>query len=123
MQILSRLLMHTEETEEQLSLLASISIDLMTDVIGPLGYALTALPAGNSHPGKTAGPSFRFTRDGTAAPHQSSAWTLFTERMNELSAYCGILEFREPRFLPWPGSSRLSPVTPNGCLTPPSLSA
>ncbi len=94
MQILSRLLMHTEETEKQLALLASISIDLMTDVIGPLGYALTAMPAGGSHPGKNAGPSFRFTRDGTAAPHQTSAWALFVERMNEMSSYCGILEIQ-----------------------------
>ena len=94
MQILSRLLMHTEETDEQLSLLASVSIDLMTDVIGPLGEALTALPAGGSHPGMTAGPSFRFTRDGTAAPHQTSAWALFVERMNEMSAYCGMLEIQ-----------------------------
>jgi hypothetical protein len=38
-----------------------------------------------------AGPSFRFTRGGTSAPHQTSAWKLFVERMNEMSAYCGIL--------------------------------
>jgi hypothetical protein len=52
------------------------------DVIGPLGEALTLLPVG---------PSFRFTRGGTAAPHQTSAWKLFVERMNEMSAYCVIL--------------------------------
>jgi len=94
MQIISRLLMHTEETEKQLALLASVSIDLMTDVIGPLGEALTSLPAGNAHPGMTAGPSFRFTRDGAAAPHRVSAWALFVERLNEMSAYCGILEIQ-----------------------------
>lgn len=94
MQVLSRLLMHTEESESQMTLLASISIDMMTDVIGPLGEALTLLPAGKANPGMTAGPSFRFTRDGTAAPHQVSAWTLFVERLNEMSAYCGILEIQ-----------------------------
>ena len=88
--------MHTEETESQLNLLSSISIDLMTDVIGPLGGALTALPAGDAHPGMTAGPSFRFTRDGTAAPHQVSAWALFVERLNEMAAYCGVLEIEGP---------------------------
>ena len=48
-------------------------------------------PAGQSNPGINAGPSFRFTRGGTADPHQTSAWKLFVERMNEMSAYCGIL--------------------------------
>ncbi len=96
MQILSRLLMHTEETESQLKLLSSISMELMTDVIGPLGGVLTSLPAGDAHPGMTAGPSFRFTRDGTAAPHQVSAWALFVERLNEMAAYCGVLEVDGP---------------------------
>ena len=94
MQVLSRLLMHNQESEEQLATLASVSIDMMTDVIGPLGEALTLLLAGKSNAGMTAGASFRFTRDGTAAPHQVSAWTLFIERLNEMSAYCGILEIQ-----------------------------
>ena len=94
MQIISRFMMHTEESEAQIALLASISIDLMTDVIGPLGEVLTLLPAGESNPGMNAGPSFRFTRDGTAAPHQISAWKLFVERMDDMSAYCGILEMQ-----------------------------
>jgi len=94
MQVLSRLLMHTEESESQMTLLASISIDMMTDVIGPLGEALTLLPAGKANPGMTAGASFRFTRDGTAAPHLVSAWALFIERLKEMSAYCGILEIQ-----------------------------
>ena len=61
------------------------------DVIGPLGEVLTLLPVGPSNPGMNAGPSFRFTRGGTAALHQTSAWKLFVERMNEMSAYCVIL--------------------------------
>ena len=69
--------MHTQESEAQLATLASVSIDMMSDVIGPLGEALTLLPAGKSNPGMTAGASFRFTRHGTAARHQVSAWTLF----------------------------------------------
>lgn len=48
-------------------------------------------PAGQSNPGMNAGPSFRFTRSGTAAPHQTPGWKLFVERMNEMSAYFGIL--------------------------------
>ena len=42
----------------------------------------------------TAGSNFRFTRNGTTAPHQTSAWALFVERMNKMSAYCGVLEIQ-----------------------------
>ncbi len=44
MQILSRLMMHTKETEAQLALQASVSMDLMMDVIGSLGAASAPLP-------------------------------------------------------------------------------
>ena len=92
MQIMGRLLLHTEETEEQLTLLSDISAGLMMDVIGPLGVALTTLPAGASHPGLTAGPSFRMSRGVPTLPHQSAAWALLLERLKELSAYSGILQ-------------------------------
>ena len=94
MQLMGRLLMSTGETETQLTVLSDVSVAMMMDVIGPLGEALTALPAGEAHPGQTAGPSFRFSRDGTVPPHQSSAWALFAERLNEMSAYCGILQLQ-----------------------------
>ena len=64
----------------------------MADVIGPLGEVLTTLPAGASHPGQTAGPSFRFSRDINSPPHQAAAWALFSERLKELSAYSGFLQ-------------------------------
>ena len=92
MQMLGRLLVHTEESEAQLIQLSDVAVALMADVIGPLGEALTALPAGNSHPGLTAGPSFRFSRDINAPPHQAAAWALFRERLKELSAYSGFLQ-------------------------------
>jgi hypothetical protein len=57
-----------------------------------LGRALTKLPAGPSHPGKMAGPSFRFSRDFNTLPHQAAAWAFFVERLKELSAYCGFLQ-------------------------------
>ena len=61
-------------------------------VLGPLGEALTTLPAGPSHPGLTAGPSFRFSREINTPPHRDAAWTLFIERLKELSAYSGFLQ-------------------------------
>ena len=92
MQMLGRVLLHTEESEEQLTLLSDITVDLMIDVLGPLGTTLTTMPAGASHPGLTAGPSFRLSRDVHSLPHQAAAWALFTERLRELSAYCGFLQ-------------------------------
>ena len=95
MQMLGRLLQHTEESEGQLTLLADVVVGLMMDVIGPLGDALTLLPAGTSHPGKTAGPSFRFSRDVHTLPHQAAAWAVFIERLEDLSAYRGFLETKD----------------------------
>ncbi len=92
MQMLGRLLLHTGESEVQLTRLSDITVGLMMDVIGPLGEALTRLPAGASHPGRTAGPSFRFSRDTNTPPHRAAAWALFTERLREMSAYCGVLQ-------------------------------
>ena len=92
MQMLGRLLLHTGESEGQLTRLSDITVGLMMDVIGPLGEVLTRLPAGASHPGRTAGPSFRFSRDTNTPPHQAAAWTTFTERLREMSAYCGVLQ-------------------------------
>ena len=94
MQMLGRLLLHSGESEAQLTRLSDITVGLMIDVIGPLGDALTTLPAGSSHPGLTAGPSFRLTRDVNTPPHQTAAWALFIERLKELSAYCGFLQIR-----------------------------
>ena len=92
MQMFGRVLLHTEESEEQLTLLSDITVGLMIDVLGPLGTTLTTMPAGASHPGMTAGPSFRLSRDVHTLPHQAAAWALFTERLRELSAYCGFLQ-------------------------------
>lgn len=94
MQMLGRLLLHTGESEGQLTRLADVTVGLMMDVIGPLGDALTTLPAGPSHPGLTVGPSFRLSRDAITPPHQAAAWALFIERLREMSAYCGFLEAR-----------------------------
>jgi len=92
MQMLGRLFAHGEESEGELTQLSDIIEGLMVDVIGPLGEALTRLPAGPSHSGLTAGPSFRFSRNVNAPPHRDAARALFVERFKELSAYCGFLQ-------------------------------
>ena len=91
-QVLGRLFAHGEESEDELAQLSDVTEGLMVDVIGPLGDALTRLPAGPSHSGLTAGPSFRFSRDINTPPHRDAARALFVERLKELSAYCGFLQ-------------------------------
>ena len=91
-QMLGRLFAHGEESEEELTQLSNITEGLMVDVIGRLGDALTQLPAGPSHSGLMAGPSFRFSRGVNTPPHGDVARALFIERFKELSAYCGFLQ-------------------------------
>ena len=91
-QMLGRLFAHGEESEDELRKVSDITEGLMVDVIGPLGEALTQLPAGPSHSGLTAGRSFRFTRDINTPPHRDAARATFVERFKELSAYCGFLQ-------------------------------
>ena len=94
MQMFGRLLLHSGESELQLTRLADITVALMLEIIGPLGETLTSLPAGPPHPGMMAGPSFRLSRDVSSPPHQTAAWALFIERLKELSAYCAFLQIR-----------------------------
>ena len=91
-QMMGRLLLGSEESEDQLTEIADITVAFMSDVILSLGDVLTTLPAGPSYPGQTAGPSFRFSRDGQAPPHMDAARALFVERMKELSSYCGLIQ-------------------------------
>ena len=52
-------------------------------------------PAGPSHPGKTAGISFRLSRGATIPTHKEAAWMVFHERLGELGAYCAFLQARD----------------------------
>ena len=93
-QVLGRMFIHADESPEELATLADVSVGLMLDVITPLGSAITQLPAGPSHPGLRAGPSFRLSR-GTAIPaHREAARRVFAERLLELARYCQFL--RQP---------------------------
>ena len=95
MQMLGRLFLQGGESQQELTKLADITVRLMTGVIGPLGEALTTLPAGDSYPGLRAGASFRFSRDVHTPPNQAASWELFIERLKELSAYTGFIQSNE----------------------------
>jgi len=87
--ILQRFFAHTEETDAQLKALADASVNMMFEVIKPLGDLVTTLPAGPEYPGRTAGPSFElFYESDYVLPHRESAWILLTERIREAAAFC-----------------------------------
>src|SRR5207249_7978114 len=91
-QVLGRLFVQAEENEDDLKALADTTVELMLDVIEPLGCAITRLPAGPSHPGLNAGPGFRLSRGASIPTHGEAARFVFQERLSELSAYCRFLQ-------------------------------
>ncbi len=91
-QMLGRLFVHAEESEAELKTLADITIGLMIEVLDPLGRALTRLPAGPSHPGLSAGASFRLSRGASIPTQKDAAWFVFHERLTELFAYCRFVQ-------------------------------
>ncbi len=89
LQTLNRFFTHTDETDEQLAVLVGAAFGLMAGVLGPLGRALTRLPAGPDHPGRTAGPTFEmYYQFGNFVPWREPAWALLTERACLLAARC-----------------------------------
>ena len=87
--ILQRFFAHTEETEPQLKALADASVNLMFEVVKPLGDLVTTLPAGPEYPGRTAGPSFElFYESDYVLPHREAAWILLTERIRVAADFC-----------------------------------
>ena len=89
LQILQRFFAHTDETDAQLKALADASVNLMFEVVKPLGDLVTTLPAGPEYPGRTAGPSFElFYESDYVLPHLEAAWILLTERIRVAAAFC-----------------------------------
>jgi hypothetical protein len=69
------------ENAAQLAALADAAVNIMTQVVLPLGPAMTLLPAGQAHPGQNAGPSFEIYNNNQLLPQISSAWLYFNERL------------------------------------------
>ncbi len=89
LQLLTRFFTHTDETDEQLGVLIESAFELMVGVLAPLGRALTRLPAGPAHPGRTAGPTFEmYYQMGNFIPARAAAWALLSERVATMTARC-----------------------------------
>jgi hypothetical protein len=90
LQVLTRFFTHTDETDEQLGALVEAAFGLMAGVLRPLGAALTRMPAGPGHPGRTAGPVFEmYYQMGNFVPWRAAAWALLSERVAVLAGRCG----------------------------------
>ncbi|MEO8208379.1 MAG: ferritin-like protein [Chloroflexota bacterium] len=93
LQLLSRYFAHTDETPEQLAVLADVSVGLMYTAIKPLGTIVTTLPIGWDMPGVTAGAGFElFYQVDYLLPHREAAWVLMEERLRDAAAFavrCG----------------------------------
>ena len=87
--LLTRFFTHTDETDEQLELLVSTAFGLMSDIIRPLGHALTRLPVGSTTDGPNAGFAFEMHYlMGNFVPWREPAWALLRERMAFLAQTC-----------------------------------
>jgi len=86
LQLLSRYFAHTDESPEQLQVLADVAVALMYAAVKPLGGLLTRLPVGPEHPGATAGPSFELFYDvAYLLPHRDAAWVVMEERLRDVA--------------------------------------
>ena len=86
---------HTDETDEQLSTLASAAFGIMAGVVRPVGAALSRMPVGEEHPGRTVGPAFEmYYLMGNFVPWRGAAWSLLRERLEVLTGRCDDLRGR-----------------------------
>ena len=86
LQLLARYFAHTDETDDQLGVLAEVAVGLMKNVVKPLGGLVTRLPIGPEYSGRTAGPTFElFYGVDYLLPHREAAWAVLEERMRLLS--------------------------------------
>ncbi len=87
--LLMRFFTRTDESREQQEALIGAAIDLMVNVLAPLGKHLTTLPAGPEFPGRTAGPAFEmFYLMTGVVPWRRSAWSLLAERAGTMADRC-----------------------------------
>jgi hypothetical protein len=95
LQLLSRYFANTDESPEQLEVLADVSVGMMYTVIKPLGSIVTTQPVGPDMPGVTAGPGFElFYQVDYLLPHREAAWVLMEERLRDAASFavrCGDL--------------------------------
>jgi hypothetical protein len=96
LQLLCRLFVHHQETDQEVDTLAGVAIGLMAAVLRPLGSLLTTLPLGPDHPGELAGPAFFMVHPSQfLLPWREAAWKVMAQRLGVMADACVRLG-REP---------------------------
>jgi hypothetical protein len=86
LQALSRYFVHSGESDEQVTTLATTAKHLMNWVMRPFGSILTTLPVGPDRPGVLAGPAFEIVQPSFyVLPHRQAAWRILAERLEQLA--------------------------------------
>jgi hypothetical protein len=86
LQAVSRYFVHSGETDDQVTTLATVAKHLMNWVMRPLGSLFTTLPIGSERPGVLAGPAFEIVQPSLyVLPHRQAAWRILAERLEELA--------------------------------------
>jgi hypothetical protein len=86
LQALSRYFVHSGETADQVTTLATTAKHLMNWVMRPLGSLLTTLPVGPNRPGVLTGPAFEIVQPSFyVLPHREAAWRILAERLQQLA--------------------------------------
>jgi hypothetical protein len=81
---LTRYFVHTDETQEQVTVLARTARRLMAHALRPVGIAMTALPVA-AEDGPRAGPSFRMVPTTFyVVPHRTAAWHVLRQRVRRI---------------------------------------
>ena len=105
LQVIVRYFAVGEETDDELRVLAHVSVGLMFSAIKPLGLLLAELPVGPEHPGATAGANFQLAyRANFLLPHKRAAWIRFAERLDEMATFADSID------APADVQARLAPV-------------
>ena len=93
LEILTRFFIHVDCPPGESENLASSAMQLMVEVIKPLGQLMATLPVGRDYPAKTAGPAFEVLRKTSyLLPHRKAAWVVLQERLNELADYSAAIK-------------------------------
>jgi Ferritin-like len=86
LQALSRYFVHSGESDEQVTTLATTAKHLMNWVMRPFGSILTTLPVGPDRPGVLAGPAFEIVQPSFyVLPHRQAAWRILAQRLADLA--------------------------------------
>jgi hypothetical protein len=97
LQLLGRLWVRDDGTDQEVATLADAAIELMTGVLRPLGSALTSLPLGPDHPGELAGPAFFMVHPSQLLlPFRQAALKVLARRLEDLAAACARLGADHP---------------------------